>query len=250
MLTSYAARVVLVFSFLLSACASQPTPPDFLSKAQTVGVVSALGDTFTYQSFGLLAFNDQTTSADISDWKLDELVASTLTQKLGPARVAAAMSLASEKIRYDYSPITGLDSLAATQLQHALAGTSTQADIWIVVWRVSDENLQFGKSRWKSGIGAQKVNNVWHGPYAGTYIHAQVTYVDGRTFKAVGGHRLLRGVGGQGGGEWPFIEIFKWPNVDRWEDVDLASRQRLREATTDLLQRSLDFSFGKMQPLG
>jgi len=83
--------VIGLLLLLLNACA-QPVPQERLSGIRTVGVISAMGDEFSFTTVGLTVFGNDFKQAGIGSWGLDDFMVAQITEAL--------------RQRYDVRPLT------------------------------------------------------------------------------------------------------------------------------------------------
>ena len=90
------------------------------------------------------------------------------------------------------------------------------------------------------GLSLQKHYNAIHTepPLLGVWL--QFTLIDGKTLKVIGTQRSLpKGV--------PFKELQDFDWKDRWEDLTDEQRLRIKNNVQDLIDRSIQGTFEKIQ---
>jgi hypothetical protein len=247
----YRSFVVAVLLLVVGGCAgglgvSSPDTAKIIAKAQTVGVISAVGSKFALQKVGITVFGNELNEVPIGAWGLDDAVASrvgaALTRRFAIKRIVVPQGAFDA---FD-APAALSDSDATLQgIVRKLAG-SANCDLYIVVTRAG---VPFGGTNQTvvglgmvEGGGALNPDNVTL--YAATTVHLY----DGRTFERLLWQRPGFAIGGSIG------NIVNAPHrtLDRtwWPATPQAVHsEKYKAATRELLTDSLARTVPEMMGL-
>ena len=74
-------------ALIMAGCETLPKEP--VSGIESIGVISAIGDTLNVQGIGTTVFQNKLSSGEVDEWNLDEKLADALVRKLTAAGYAA-----------------------------------------------------------------------------------------------------------------------------------------------------------------
>ena len=238
--------LVAAMGLILASCANQPMPPGTMTHVKTVGVISCLGDTFTYQSFGSVIFGDETTTTNIADWNLDAIVVKAIKARLEPEH--SVVTIPFDRTVFETQPHAweNPDHVTVRELKEVLKtapDVAKSVDLWIVV-REEWMSGTLAPSRRFQGVDVQNAwDVVFHGRHATAYIAAWMSVFDARTLELVGKNLLVMRSGHIGGGtQLAQSQIRNWPDIARWDQLSRDQQQQLHDAVVDALNKSLAYT--------
>ena len=210
-----------------------------LQLVKTVGIVSAIGDQFTFFKAGLTGFDNSPRSVPIASWGLDDLIVQEISAALsGRFQVQPVTYARASFATIQESAITAVNLVRGDPFKKLVeTEVSPQGlDAYIVVTKAKAD---FGGGNRKAeGIGAIDYSTVFE---SYRLIHAlyEIRVVDGKTFD--------------------IIEKFASAPLDKASSVRLAGPSRLVDAdfderdekarraiVVDLITRSLPITLGDM----
>jgi len=230
------------FSFLilclLTAIGINPASAKF-ENIKRIGVISAIGDTFTVQKVGITVFGNEKTQFAIGSWRIDEFVIDRIRAALGR--------------RFDVRPVT-YQKAAFFPQNRGLFGSSTSAIPDAVRAHVSPQGFDAYVVVTKAGSGYGQTNQVVNalGIVDGSgllvanisvFALYAITVVDGRQFTVLG-----QASGPQPGFfvsiHGPSREVDKswWPTA-----LDAAHNPKLKGTITELLTQNLPQTLQKLE---
>lgn len=156
-----------------------------LKSIGTVGIVSAIGDQFTFAHAGLVGLNNSAQRVSITSWSLDELIVRQVTVALsGRFQVQAVTYNRAAFAAIDESAITAVNLVRGDPVKKLVqTNISPQGlDAYVVITKAK---ARFGGSNRKvEGLGL-----ITHNAALESYrqIHAlyEIRVVDGRTFDII-----------------------------------------------------------------
>jgi hypothetical protein len=239
---SPARAVALYLLLLLGACAGfVPGIPPKMESIRTVGIVSAFGDKFHVQKFGLTVFGNDLKELPIDSWGIDDHVAGEVRGLLSK--------------RFDVRPVTYRRAdIAAPKnvwggIGERIRGQVSPPGLDAYIVLTSAESQYASTNQSLNGLGI-----VEHGGGAGIFpkhyflfaLYA-VSVIDGNQFSPLGfSFASLPGAA-------PYLmEVIHGPNreVDQslWPaSLDAASNQRLKGGVIELIDKSLPNTLQQMQ---
>jgi len=193
-------------------------------RIQTIGVTSAIGDSFMLSASGLLVGSQQ--SIPVSDWKIDELVISDIAEKLKP-------KYRTVPVVYDFKDFDttggGLFGDAPIQVNfgervHAIEARGVRPDAYIVITKMREKGV--------TGLGLVRDASILGNSFNLTMLHGYyfMTVVDGHTFARIGAK--------QGSDPLFPMEDISWPNSEN--PLTEAQKQRVQQALKFFLDGSLE----------
>jgi hypothetical protein len=156
-----------------------------LQSVKTVGIISAIGDQFTFEKAGLTGLDNSPRSGPIASWGLDDLMAQQVTDALS--------------IRFQMQPVTYPRATFATTRESAITAVNlVRGDPFkkLVQTEVSPQGLDayivITKAKAYFGGGSRKVEGVGLIRYSTVLesfdlLHAlyEIRVVDGKTFDII-----------------------------------------------------------------
>jgi hypothetical protein len=251
---------VMAVAMLATGCAgSDPLSNELLTASiapgtgrKSVGVISAIGETFSVQKVGFTVFQNEYHQIAIDSWALDEFVAGTVARQLSARFEAKRLNTpkgsfaALEKEKSVFSPDARDYRLEIRDIVRSLAASNPKCDLYLVITRggsmVGNTNQSVG------GLG---ILNGGNGAlFTSIRLHAlfEVRVLDGRTFEILGRQRAT--LGGQPNIllgtviRGPDKEVDKswWPQ----EPNSVARDARMRDATRALVEQAMNVTIGEL----
>jgi hypothetical protein len=210
-----------------------------LQSVKTVGVVSAIGDQFTFVKAGLTGFDNSPRSVPIASWGLDDLIVQNVASLLSS--------------RFQVQPVTYARTSFATIQESAITAVNlVRGDPFkkLVETQVSPQGLDayivVTKARTYFGGGNRKVEGVGLITFSTvleTYsqIHAlyEIRVVDGKTFDIIEKFAA---------GPLDNASNVRLPGPGRVVDASFDARDvNLHRAIVDLITRSLPVTLSDMR---
>ncbi|MCP3446081.1 hypothetical protein [Bradyrhizobium sp. CCGUVB14] len=234
------AWIAIAIQLILSSSAHAlfETRDTKLKSVKTVGIISAMGDQFTYAKTGLTGLNNSPRSIPIASWGLDDLIAQ---------EVAKALSG-----RFQVQPVTYPRATFATTQESTIGAVNlVRGDPFkkLVETEVSPRGLDayiiITKAKASFGGGNRKVEGVGLITYSTVLesfdlVHAlyEVRVVDGKTFDVI--EKLAAGP--QDG-----ASSVRLPGPSLMIDAGFDTRdENLRRTIVDLITRSLPNTLNDM----
>ena len=227
------AWIAMVIPLILSSGARAlfETRDEKLKSIKTVGIVSAIGDQFTYAKTGLTGVDTSPRNVPIASWGLDDLVAQEVSRALS--------------VRFQVQPVTYPRATFATTAESTMAAVNlVRGDPFkkLVQNDVSPKGLDayivITKARANFGGGNRKVEGLGLITYSTVLesfdlLHAlyEVRVVDGKTFDVI--EKVVAG---------PAVDasIVRLPGPSLVIGANFDRRdENLRRAIHDLIIRSL-----------
>lgn len=175
----------LLVAITVSGCATFETGETKLKAVKTVGIISAVGDQFTFAKGGLTGLNTRDQSFPIESWGLDDLIVEQATTVLrGRFQVQPVNYKRAAFVVAKDSPIGPVNLVRGDPFRKLVeTEVSPQGmDAYIVITKAK---ANFGSSGRKvEGIGL-----ITYGTLLSSYnqIHAlyEIRVIDGKTFKVI-----------------------------------------------------------------
>lgn len=241
MFGALAAVVGLVIG--VASAVAQPAPPK-AANAKTVGVVSAIGETFTLQKIGITVFGNESHNVAIGAWGIDDLVAARVSAALSKRFHVKRISVPKGAFASYESP-GGMFRDRDAELREIVRklASSQPCDLYVVVTKGYSP---FGTTNQAAiGLGlvvaASALIDNSH-----LYALSTIRIYDGKTFAVLRSQHASMG-------QPTFMKTIKGPyrEVDSswWPSGQAASDARLREATRKLVEQSITMSIPALMQL-
>ncbi|GAC1046139.1 hypothetical protein [Rhizobium sp. No.120] len=223
---------------LVNACADFESGALKVGRVKTVGVISAIGDRFSFSRAGMDGFDEANRQFPIESWGLDAMIEAEATTAIGA-------DLNVQPLSYDqaafYAPgekkstLTPLNLMREDRLKQLLRSVTPQSlDAYIVIAKARSNIGPSGRT--VEGIGALTYRTLL-GSRNIVYALYDVRVYDGHTFKLLEerqaaplDHRDLQRLSGP----TRFVTDAFMPNAG-----DPSQNNDLKNLVTDLIQRSL-----------
>jgi len=242
----------LLLTLPVTGCATLDRTDVRLASAKTVGIVSAIGDDFTFTRAGLTAPTEAEQHFSIHAWGLDDLVAIRIGLLLGKRYQVQGLT-------YSRAPFAAKETVSPFAMSNALSKLKsgpenrlsdlvrTQVapqglDVYVVVTKAV---TPYGsRSRTVAGLGIIERVAVLG---SSGQLHAlyTITVIDGHTFKVIGKEQA---------GPLEGDELFRLKGPSREISADmmsvagsLASSDELKAAVIELIDRGLPKTLRDLQ---
>jgi hypothetical protein len=223
-----------------SAAAAQPAKPAPPTPPSTkcIGVVSAIGDTFSLRKIGLTVFGNDLNKVPIDTWQIDDLVVSKISTFLSRSWTVRRFSYP----RGAFASLEGTHPLFYNYDEN-LAGivrgvsSSTPCDHYVVV--VKSGSALNGSNQGVSGLGILETGAPFR---MGDLLYAlySIRIYDGHSFAVLGRQNavteepnLLNTFGKPLGGPYIKVDTSWWPDSG-------APSAMVKEGIRSLIEKSLD----------
>jgi hypothetical protein len=246
---------VIAIAAVLTGCATQdPLSNDLLAASlasggrKSVGVISAIGDTFSMQKVGLTVFGNALDRVPIEPWGIDDFVVKRISAHLSkhfdvrkvdyPKGAFALVDQPKSILSSDYKDYRD-------QIRDAVraASTTQKCDLYIVVTKA--RSTFSNTNQIMSGLGIIDASNF---AFTSVFVFAlsEIRVYDGHTFTVLGYKRAPVQ-------QQTFMAVVHGPNrqVDQswWPAaVGLAKDAKLKAATLELLDQSLTTAIAELIP--
>jgi hypothetical protein len=176
----YRSVILAVLLMFVGGCAGGFGAPSVeaskaISQAKTVGVISAVGNTFALQKMGITVFGNELNEVAIGSWGIDDAVAGKVSALLSGRYAVRRIS-----------PPAGLDADNAEDMVRKIAA-SQKHDLYVVVAR---STAPFGSSNQVvTGLGMIEAGGVINPDNVTLFAVTTVLVYDGRTFERLGWQR-------------------------------------------------------------
>jgi hypothetical protein len=236
---------VVVLALSVGACASFATRETKLQAVKTVGIISAVGDQFSFARGGLTGLDNASQNYPIASWGLDDLIVKQATAALNGRFQVQPVTYprdAFAKVERD-SPFTPANVIGDPFKKLVQTQASPQGlDAYIVITRVKSNYGAGGRK--VEGIGLLSFGTVMQS-YSQIHALYEIRVFDGKTFDV--------------------IEKMAAPPIDDTAQLKLggpsktvdesfsprsgdpAKNEKLRAAITELVARSLSTTLSDMQ---
>jgi hypothetical protein len=237
--------VVVALALLVGGCAgvagvAAPETAKAVEKARTVGVISAVGSTFTLQKVGITVFGNELKEVPASSWGLDDAVASKVSAVLGQRFTVKRISVPQDAFAAYESPggVLGDSDATLQAIVRKVAG-SANCDLYIVVTRAgaafsSTNQVVTGVGMVEGGGGIIYPDNVT------LFAVTAVSLYDGRTFERLLWQRPGFSIGGSIGnfvnGPHRQLDRTWWPATPQDNDkLKTAARTLLADSVAQIV---------------
>jgi hypothetical protein len=209
-----------------------------LKSVKTVGIISAIGDQFTFAKAGLTGLNNSPRTVPIASWGLDDLIAQQVTEALS--------------VRFQVQPVTYSRAIFATTKESPITAVNlVRGDPFkkLVQTEVSPQGLDayivITKAKAYFGGGSRKVEGVGLIRYSTVLesfdlLHAlyEIRVIDGKTFDIIEKFAA---------GPLDNAASFRLPGPSLLVDTGFDERdENLHRAVADLVVRSLPNTLSDM----
>ena len=242
----------VLLTLVMSGCAMLERTDVRLASAKTVGIVSAIGDDFTFTRAGLTAPTEAEQHFAIQAWGLDDLITIRAGLLLGKRFQVVGLT-------YSRAPFAAQDTVSPFAMSNAISRLMKSSedrlrelvraqvapqglDVYVVVTKAT---APYGsRSRAVAGIGAIERVAVL-GSSAQLHALYTITVIDGHTFKVIGKRQA---------GPLEGDELFRLKGPSREIGDDLLSAAQnpvgsdaLKAAVIDLIDRGLPKTLQELQ---
>ena len=202
-----------------------------LKSVKTVGIVSAIGDQFTFAKAGFMVLDNSPRSVPIGSWGLDDLVVQQVTAALsGRFQVQQVTYTRAAFAAIQESPVTAVNLVRGDPFKKLVqAEISPQGlDAYVVITKAK---AYFGGGNRKvEGLGLITYSAVLDS-YRQIHALYEIRVVDGKTFDII--EKLAAG-------PLDNASNIRLPGPSRLVDADFDEQdENLRRAIVDLIMRSL-----------
>jgi hypothetical protein len=228
------AASVFAFTFIPVVIAvAQPAPPKTDDKS-CVGVVSAIGDTFTATRLGFTIFNNELNKFSVDAWHIDDVVFGKIAAALGKRTNVKRISFPKgsfDVLEQDHGFFYTPDEDIPAILQRIT--TSTKCSQYIAVVKTS--------LRYKSG----RVDGLGIEGTGGKYFLLALftmTLHNGQNFSLIAKYPPSIGVNFLGRKELPMREV----DASYWPESNAQQNAKLRDGMRALVEKGLDGSLSDL----
>jgi hypothetical protein len=212
-----------------------------LQSVKTVGIVSAIGNEFTFVKAGLTGFDNSPRHVPIASWGVDDMIAQEVSSALGGVfRVQPVTYPRASFAAVQESPITAVNLVRGDPFKKLVeTEVSPQGlDAYIVITRA---RANFGGGNRKvEGVGLITYSTVLES-YSQIYALYEIRVVDGKTFEVI--EKLAAG-------PLDNASNVRLLGPSRLVDTSFDERdENLRPAIVDLIRRSLPVTLSDMHLL-
>ncbi len=178
--------VAFLLPAILGACASFETSQAKMQAFKTVGVISAIGDEFSYTEAGLTGFDTDDRSFAIASWHVDDLVVRQASAILSGRFQVQQVTYTSPTLARpeEQSPIALVNLMRDDRIKATLrTDVSPQAlDAYIVIVKAKSQ-IGHG-NRTVAGLGMVSSGTAF-GSYAQIHALYEVRVYDGHSFELI-----------------------------------------------------------------
>jgi hypothetical protein len=242
--THRAALVLLSVCLACAALAQQPATPKApappakpADNGKCIGVLSAIGDSFSLQKIGLTVLGNERNKVPIDSWQIDNLVVGKISAFLGKSWSVRPISYPKgtfATLEQDHGLFYNYDAELTEIIRRVTS--STKCDHYVVVLKTSSRYGTSNQSLY--GLGILEVGAPLHPWDHIDYLHALyvIRVYDGQTFAKLGERRASFD-------EWHFSDIqgpFRQVDNSSWPQPGAAPGAAVREGLRSLVEKSLD----------
>jgi hypothetical protein len=239
-----AALVLLSICFAAAALAQEPATPDApappakpADNGKCIGVLSAIGDSFSLQKIGITAFGNERDKVAIDSWQIDNLVVGKISAFMGKSWSVRPISYPKgtfATLEQDHGLLYDYEAELAGIVRRVTS--STKCTHHVVVLKTSSRYGTSNQSIY--GLGILEVGAPLHPWDHIDYLHALyvIRVYDGRTFAKLGERRGSFD-------EWHFSDIqgpYRQVDNASWPRPGAAPGAAVREGLRSLVAKSLD----------
>lgn len=246
--TRRAALVLLSMCFAGAGLAQEPATPKAPAAAlpatanaadngKCIGVLSAIGDSFSLQKVGITAFGNERNKVPIDSWQIDNLVVSKISAFLSKSWLVRPISFPKgtfATLEQDHGLFYNYDA-ELTGIVRRVA-SSTKCRHYVVVLKTSSRYGTTNQSLY--GLGIMEAGAPLHPWDHIDYLHALyvIRVYDGQTFAKLGERRASLD-------EWHFSDIqgpYRQVDNASWPRPGAAPGAAVRDGLRSLVAKSLD----------
>lgn len=239
---SLAPFILIALGF--TACATFKTGEKRLEAVRTVGILSAIGDQFSFVKAGLVGADEGRQSFPIDNWHLDDFIVQQVTTALN-GRFQVQLVNYDRKLfanPENESPLAAVNLVRGDAVKKLVREISPQGlDAYVVITRA---RAKFGGgNRTVAGIGLARYATVFESTSM-VYALYEVRVIDGKTLDVIQKRiaaPLEGAAGGRLAGPTQIVD-----ETDFRAPGDPADNESLRRIVAELLTRSLAATIGQM----
>ena len=179
--------LMIVGLLLVSACAA-PVAPEKLAGIKAVGLISALGDDFSFTNIGLMVITNSHSRGAFSGWNLDGMIAAQAASLLSPHYTVTPVVYDKSKFMAEkgVDPIRSeIADLARPSIEDTVRDTAKPQglDAYIVITLADSQVV--GTNQRVDGMGVMQTHPFFSDRYL---LHAlyHVTVIDGHQYTVIG----------------------------------------------------------------
>ena len=241
MIILFSIAMVILLALGTGAHAWFETRDAKLQSVKTVGVVSAIGDQFTFAKAGLTGFDNSPRHVPIASWGLDDMIVQEVSSALGSRFHVQPVTYPRASFAVvQESPIPAVNLVRSDPFKKLVeTEVSPQGlDAYVVITRAK---ANFGGGNRKvEGLGLITYSTVFES-YSQVYALYEIRVVDGKTFDVI--EKLAAG-------PLDNASNVRLPGPSRLVDAKFDARdENLRPAIVDLIKRSLPVTLSDMHLL-
>ena len=229
------ASFAIAFIFIsVVIAAPQPAQPKTDDKTCGVGVISAIGDTFTATRLGFTIFNNELSKFSVDAWHIDDVVFGKIASALGKRTNVKRISFPKGSfavLEENHGPFYTPDEDVRAILQRITA--STKCSQYIAVVKTS--------LRYKSG----RVDGLGIEGAGGQYFLLALftmTLHNGQNFSLIAKYPPSIGINFLGRKEVPIREV----DASYWPELNAQQNAKLRDGIRALVEKGLDGSLSDL----
>jgi hypothetical protein len=231
-----ATTLLLLFVGSGAGIAQSPTPQG----RKSIGVISAIGDTFAVQKIGLMVFGNELKKAAIDAWEIDDRVAEKINTLLSKRYDVRKVSYAKGAFAAFDGSSTNPFGNAEEELRATVRkiAATQKCDLYLVVTKAGST---FGDTNQiVSGLGILESSGLFGS--IDLFALSVMTIYDGRTLAVLREKRTSVG-------QSTFMATIKGPHREvnqSWWPVQVAQNERLRNATWALVEQSITMTLPEL----
>jgi hypothetical protein len=198
---------------------------DEYKNIHTVAVISRMGDTFTFKEVGGTVFSNSEKAIQIPEWRIDDKIASLVTEALSPRFTVVPAGLSGLPITADLRPL--IRSLPPEKI----------ADAYVVIGEWTRQIPTTNQSL--SGLGVFRQGKIFGGHSDWLHADYTISVTDGKTLKQIdsGTSRM------NDGGFWNSVPAIVPTDESTWTDtpetLSDSQKQAIKLQMVQLLEKSL-----------
>jgi hypothetical protein len=239
-----AALVLLSMSLAAAALAQEPATPGaralpakLADNGKCIGVLSAIGESFSLQKIGITAFGNERNKVAIDSWQIDNLVVGKIGAFMGKSWSVRPISYPKgtfAALEQDHGLFYNYDAELTGIVRRVTS--STKCNHYVVVLKTSSRYGTSNQSIY--GLGILEVGAPLHPWDHIDYLHALyvIRIYDGRTFAKLGERRASFD-------EWHFSDIqgpYRQVDNASWPRPGAAPGATVKDGLRSLVEKSLD----------
>ena len=217
-----------------------------LPRGSCVGVVSAIGHSFTVKTIGLMVFGNEEKEVAIDSWGIENLMVSRVAAHVGPQVKVKRIAYPKEPLNSPRRPGLFSDNEGPLKARLQALSPSERCARYVAISRYEYEFT--GTNQTVGGLGiVRRPSLITHSTFA---LHAMfaLTLYEGPNLTRLR-HRVAPS------GEGPWMGVVRGPHVGietaNWPDPPEAAARspRLRQATSELVSQSMDRTLANLRVL-